>query len=148
MDNYYEEILDRFKKSEEKRKTAFRKNLPSYIWLVIKDLIALGIIIGIFSFASNFFETITFSLLILIYLSVEGFFSSYGYKTMQMTLALVNEMLQIKKLLKYQETEEEKEKLEKAAEMFNKLEAHVHIHSIFLFIFFLIALWNLLFFIL
>lgn len=144
MKNYYEEIIKELKKSEEKRKLAFRKNLPSYIWLVIKDLFALVIIVGVFNFASSSFETIIFSLLILIYLSVEGFFSSYGYKTMQTTFALANELLQIKQLLKYQESDIEKEKREKAVEAFNKLEMYVQVHSIFLLLFFLIALWKLL----
>ena len=140
----YRDILEELKKSEEKRRVAFRKNLPSYIWLVVKDLIALGIIIGVFSFASNYFEVVIFSLLVLIYLSIEGFFSTYGYKTMQTNLALSNELLQIKKLLKYEENEGEKDKREKVVEIYNKLETHVYIHSFFLLIFFLIALWNLL----
>lgn len=145
MGDYYEEMMKEFKRSEEKKKKAFRKHLPSLIWLVITDLFVLAIIIGLFNFASSSFETVIFSLLILIYLSVEGFFSSYGYKTMQTTFALANELLQIKKLLKYQEIDIEKEKQDKAMEEFNKLETRVQIHSIFLLLFFLITLWNLLF---
>ena len=144
MDNYYEEVLNQLKKSEENRKVAFRRNLPSYIWLVVKDLFAFAIILAVFNSATTSFETLLFSLLVLIYLSVEGFFSSYGYKTAQTTMGLANELLQIKKLLKYQENEEEVEKREKALVLFQKLDTCAVIHSVFLLIFFLITLAKLL----
>lgn len=139
----FENTLKNVRRYEEKRKEARRRNLPSYIWLVTKDIFSLLVILGIFNFASSSFETALFSLLVLIYLSVEGFFSTFGYKTMQTNFALANELLQIKQLLKYEENETEKGKQEKAAEAFSKLETHVQIHSMFLFLFFVIALWNL-----
>lgn len=142
-DPWLDDTLEVFKKAEAKRKATFRKNLPSYIWLVTKDVFALFIIFGVLSSASIAFETILFSLLVLIYISIEGFFSSYGYKNMQVVFGLSNELLQIKQLLKYQENSEEKEKREKALELFHKLETHVMIHSLFLLLFFLIVLWNL-----
>jgi len=140
----HKKMLEELRKSEEERKKNFRKNLPSYIWLIVKDLLAFGIILAVFNSATTSFETILFSLLILIYLSVEGFFYSYGYKTAQTTMSLANELLQIKKLLKYQESEAEIENREKALVLYQKLDTHVVIHSIFIFVFFLITLWGLL----
>lgn len=139
----HHEVIKELKQSEEKRKASFRRNLPSLIWLITKDLFAFLIILAIFGFASTQFETIIFALLVLVYLSIEGFFSSYGYRTTQTQLGLVNELLQIKELLKYKENELEREKREKTHELYDKLERHVQIHSIFLLIFFLITLWNL-----
>lgn len=139
----YGEIMEEFKQSEEKRKRIFRKSLPSYIWLTVKDLFSVLVILGIFSIASNQFESVVFSLLVLIYLSVEGFFSSYGYKTMQVNIALFNEFLQVKKLLKYEENEAEKGKADKIQEAYSRLETHIQIHSIFLLLLFLIALGNI-----
>ena len=142
MDSSY--ILKELEKSVEKKKMAFRKNLPSFIWTVIENLFVIAIIIGVFNFASSSFETAIFSLLIIIYLGVKYLFNGIEYTAMLTDLALSNELYQIKLLLKYQEGDEEREKREKAMEAFNKFETKFLISSMFLFLFFLIAVWKLL----
>src|SRR6266542_1782866 len=140
-----EEVLhiiepENIKKATEERDEAFRKNLPSYFWTVTKDLLALVVILAIFNTALGSSETILFALLVLIYITLEGFFSSNSYKTTQTVVSLADELFMINQPLQHEENKIEKEKRKKALAVYLKLEINFIIHSLFLVAFFLIVL--------
>jgi hypothetical protein len=124
------------------------KNLPSYIWsyiwTVVYHLIELIIIIKIFDFASNSFEIVIFSLLIMIYFTTDDILAAIRVADKAKVIYLNSELSQIKLLLKYQESDEEKEEREEAMEMLNKEKTELLISRLFLGLFFLIALLKLL----
>ena len=71
----------------------------SYAWIVIRNLIVLGIAIAIFGKAGNDYEKIVFSLLVLIYLSVSWSMTWHQMMTSASILALGKEFWNIRKLL-------------------------------------------------
>jgi hypothetical protein len=144
-----EEVLhfiepENIKKAVEERRQAFRKNLPSYLWTAVKDLFALVVILAIFRTASGSFQSVIFTLLVVIYISLEGLFSSYSYKTTQTVVGLADELYQTKKPPHHEKNEIEEKKRKDALAVYLKLEINFFIHSLFLFLAFLVVLANLL----
>jgi hypothetical protein len=72
----------------------------SYVWIVIRNLIVLAIVIAIFGKADGDFERIVFSLLVLIYLSIDRSMAWNRIMSGTSILALGNEFSGIRKLLK------------------------------------------------
>lgn len=117
------------------------------IWVVIRNVIILIILLIIFSNAGSKFERIVLSLLTLIFLSMIAFVMTYSrYKAFESKLEW-ERFKRLRKLLKYEpndiekeiDNETEKELIEKVIIKFNYA-----IEGIFIFIFFLISLFNLL----
>ena len=69
------------------------------VWKVIVNIITLAIVLGIFSIASTQFETIVLSVLILIYLSIWVFATSWGMYQLKFSETLDSEFKNIKRLL-------------------------------------------------
>lgn len=114
-----------------------------YLWLILKNLIVLFIVFAIFAKANNSFETIVFSLLVLIYLGLDTFSTLYGLFTVQAAIALDSELKRIRRLLKEEESESEKEEIREVKKKLDRAWIKTYINGAFLFIIYLIALFNL-----
>lgn len=69
----------------------------SYTWKVIISIITIGIIVALLEVASNRFETAVLSALILIYINIVSFFSTWGMATFEINESLNTEIQGIKK---------------------------------------------------
>lgn len=144
MEDYNNEAINQLEELEYKRKMEFRKNLPSYVWLVIKDLVILFITITVFEyFGYDSFEQVVISLLAIILFSVWSFSTNYEYKTIQLSVGLMQEFHKIREGLKQEEEDFETANKDKALKSFNKSGIILGIHSIFLFIYLMISLFSL-----
>jgi len=119
----------------------------SYIWAIFTDLIAVFVILAIFGSTYGTFETIVFSILILIYINIVSFSGIYGQAKMKEVLAMTEEFKRLRKLLKENVNEDdeifEQEDLKNAKEKAKQIEIKFYIHAVFSFIIYLIVLWNL-----
>lgn len=70
-----------------------------YAWRVVVNLITLFIVISIFNIASSGFETTVFAILVLIYLSINTFASSWAIHQIEFSEALNSEFKSIKDLI-------------------------------------------------
>jgi len=123
----------------------------SYVWAVILNLFILFIILAIFDEAYSSFETIVFSLLILIYLTLSQFITSYSivktreiiewHTRFQSIKTLLGEKLSMEEMV---EKEWEEEDISKTKNNLSKAQIKLLIGSIFNFIIFVIVLFNLL----
>lgn len=116
------------------------------IWSVVKNIITLAVVLGIFSVASTNFETVILAVLVLIYLSILTFSTLMGLHQVEFGKALNREFKDIKKLLSqddegYEYTKEERKETEK--QELNLL-IKVWINGIFQTIIYIITLYNLL----
>jgi len=115
----------------------------SYIWEVVKNLIALFVILGILSVAYTSFEKVVVCGLVLIYLSIISISSVLGIEQLNFMQALDFEFKRIRKLLKEDLSEYEKEAEERANNTKNKITIKFYINGIFNFIFYLIVIFTL-----
>jgi len=119
-----------------------------YIWTVISNLIALFVAFAIFGSTYSSFETIVFSLLILIYINLISFSGIYGQTKVKEVLMMHEEFKKMRKLLKEDVSEDdeifEQEDLKNAKEKAKQNEIKFYINVGFMFIIYIIVLWNLL----
>lgn len=119
-----------------------------YIWTVISNLIALFVAFAIFGSTYSSFETIVFSLLILIYINLISFSGIYGQTKVKEVLMMHEEFKKMRKLLKEDVSEDdeifEQEDLKNAKEKAKQNEIKFYINAGFMFIIYIIVLWNLL----
>lgn len=119
-----------------------------YIWTVISNLIALFVAFAIFGSTYSPFETIVFSLLILIYINLISFSGIYGQTKVKEVLMMHEEFKKMRKLLKEDVSEDdeifEQEDLKNAKEKAKQNEIKFYINAGFMFIVYIIVLWNLL----
>lgn len=119
-----------------------------YIWIVISNLIALFVAFAIFGSTYSSFETIVFSLLILIYINLISFSGIYGQTKVKEVLMMHEEFKKMRKLLKEDVSEDdeifEQEDLKNAKEKAKQNEIKFYINAGFMFIIYIIVLWNLL----
>lgn len=119
-----------------------------YIWTVISNLIALFVAFAIFGSTYSSFETIVFSLLILIYINLISFSGIYGQTKVKEVLMMHEEFKKMRKLLKEDVSEGdeifEQEDLKNAKEKAKQNEIKFYINAGFMFIIYIIVLWNLL----
>lgn len=114
------------------------------VWDIIVNLITIGVISGIYSSIYGDFETIVVSLLILIYLSLQSFSMLQGKTIAENAFALDGEFKRIRGLLNADPTDEEIEEVRNARRKFDKSMTKMYINAAFVFIMYLIALFNLL----
>ncbi len=114
-----------------------------YAWTVIANLITLGVVAAIYSSVYDSFEIITVSLLILIYLSIQSLTMIYGKTTVETAFAYDSEFKRIRKLLKEDVDEYEDEEIKDAKKKVGKSMVKMYINAGFIFIIYLIALFNL-----
>jgi predicted nucleic acid-binding Zn ribbon protein len=115
----------------------------SYAWTVIINLITVGVVFAIYGSVYASFETIVVSLLILIYLSLQGSSMIYSTTTAETAFALDAEFKRIRKLLKDEPDEYENEKVQEAKKKVDKAMVKMYINAGFLLIIYLIALFHL-----
>lgn len=119
----------------------------SYIWTVFTNLIALFVAFAIFSSTYSSFETIVFSLLILIYINLISFSGIYGQTKVKEVLMMHEEFKRMRKLLNENVGEDdevfEQEDLKNTKEKARQNEIKFYINAGFMFIIYIIVLWNL-----
>ncbi len=116
------------------------------IWSIVKNIITVAVVLGIFSVANTNFESVSLAVLVLIYLSISTFSTLTGLHQVEFSKVLNREFKDIKKLLAqdeedYEYTKEERKETEK--QEFNLL-IKVWINGIFQTIIYIITLYNLL----
>lgn len=120
----------------------------SYIWTVIANFIALFVALAIFGSTYTSFETIVFSLLILIYINLLSFGWTYGQAKVKEVLMMHEEFKRMRKLLKEDVSKDdeifEQEDLKNAKDKARKNEIKFYINAGFMFIIYIIVVWNLL----
>lgn len=126
-------------KEEESEKYDYLKWF-GYAWNVIINLISVFVVLAIYNKVYEDFETIVVSLLVLIYLSIQGFLIAYSKTTTDVAFALDTEFKQIRKLLNNEPDEYEKEDLQEAKKKVGKANVKMYINAAFLSIIYLIAL--------
>ena len=115
----------------------------SYTGSVIVSLITIIITFAIFDQANSYFETIVFSLLILIYVQLVSFAGGYGYTKVNELIALQNEFTRIRRLLKEETDEFEKERELEVAKQVEKTKVKFWINAGLNFVIYLIVLGHL-----
>src|SRR5690349_3944496 len=120
----------------------------SYIWTIVVNLMTVGVTVAIFESTNTSFERIVLSLLILIYINLVTFVSLYGQAKSEELFAMNYEFKRLRKLLKEDVNEEdaayEEEQLKEGKEKQSKNQNKFYISSVFLFIIYIITLFNLL----
>jgi uncharacterized membrane protein len=146
--NYIDDLLNNKKTNssinENTNKQQEKTFWLGYIWTIIVNLVTIGIAFGIYSQVSGNFEVIVISVLILIYLSIQGFFISYGNTNVNQILYLNSEFQRIRKLLKDTPNKTEMDEMQEAKKKVEKEKVKMLINTIALFILFLIAVCYLL----
>lgn len=139
LPSFLEESLKRIETLERERKTTFHKNLPSFIWTGVKSIIEICIVLALFDSLYGS-ELLMMGGIVILYVLVR----SIGLKTVSanqaQSLALANEIYQIKKKLEIQQDDEMFEKLLEGNRQYNKLDTNIIIQSIGLIIIFTTAL--------
>lgn len=115
----------------------------SYGWTVLINLIALIVIISLFTDTYNTFEKRVYAILVLIYLSIQGFINGYSFTHTKFAQALDFEFKRIRRLLKNEPDEFELEKEMEARKKVNTAGVKIVINGIFLVIAYIIAVLNL-----
>jgi len=114
-----------------------------YIWTFIVNIIAVVIVLSIYGAVYKKFEIIVVSILILIYLSLQSFIMFYGRTITENIFFLDTEFKRIRKLLKDEPNKYEKEEIQEAKKKVDKASIKMYINAAFLFVIYLIALFNL-----
>lgn len=114
-----------------------------YAWTVVVNLITIGVVLAIYGKVYESFEIIVVSILILIYLSFQGFSMIYGQTIAATAFGLDTEFKRIRKLLKDEPNRYEKEEIQEAKKKVDKATIKMYINAAFLFIIYLIALFQL-----
>lgn len=115
----------------------------TYAWTVIINLITIGVVLAIYDNVYASFEIIVVSLLILIYLSFQSFSMVYGKAATETVFAIHGEFKRIRKLLKDDPDEYEVEEIQETKKKADKAMIKMYINTAFLFIIYLIALFQL-----
>lgn len=119
-----------------------------YIWTVLLNLVTLAIIIGIYDNIYEAGSLIIVSILILVYLSINIGFASIAWMHVEKSLIDYNRFKEIKKSfdihINAEDTEYEKEELEKVQKQLMRNKVKYYINAVFNFLFYIIAVANLL----
>jgi hypothetical protein len=147
--NHIEELFDEKKiaSSDEVTMEDSKKkqwNWIGYTWAVVVNLITIVVIFSIYEKVTRGFETIAISILILIYLSLRSFVMLYGKTIIENAFALDAEFKHIRKLLKDEQSKNEKDEISEAKKNVDKATRKMYINVFFLSIMYLIAIFSLL----
>ena len=115
----------------------------SYGWAVVANLITLGVVLLVYGKINEGFETVAVSILILIYLSLQGFKMAYGQTVTTTAFGLYSSFGQVRKLLKDEPGKDEKEEVWAAKKKVGVATVKMYINAAFLVIIYLIALFHL-----
>jgi hypothetical protein len=125
--------------------------MMKYTWAVLRNLIVLGIAIAIFGKADSDYEKIVFSLLVMIYLSIDSFRLGLGMASAIALFSVSKELWDIKKLLKGTDISGttlnpvfSEERIAEEEKEIDKAWLKFYMEVAFISIIFFIALWNLL----
>lgn len=118
----------------------------SYIWTVIVNIFTVFVILAIFNSIYENFEKIIVSIAVLIYIQLVSFASGMGLVKQMELLSTAEEFKKIRQLLKdgSDESSYEEEEIENSKNILKKHQIKFYINAIFIFIIYLIALFNLL----
>lgn len=120
------------------------KKFSDYAWTVIIGFIELGIILAVLEESEYTSNEAIYPILIIIYLSIRGFFLQYGVITNNLALALDGEFKKIRKLLKDDIGRYEEGKIKIARIKSEKAVIKMYVTSIFLFIAYILTIAYLL----
>lgn len=144
-DAFYSNTLNRIQELEEEKKRLFKKNLPSYIWQVIKSILEILVFMAIISSTDYSGEGIIISILIFIYVYVRNLSSSLALIMVAQGIRLANDVFEIKnKLGVVSNNLNVQEELKEANLQYKKAEVNNYIRSITYAILLLMAIGNLL----
>lgn len=144
---HIDKLLNEKENASTKKDVVAEKKNPwrwiGYVWTVIINLITIGVVLAIYGKVYESFEIIVVSILILIYLSFQGFSMIYGQTITAAAFGLDTEFKRIRKLLKDEPNKYEKEEIQEAKKKVDKATIKMYINAAFLFIIYLIALFHL-----
>jgi hypothetical protein len=126
-----------------KKKSKIIGNFFGYAWTVIANLIAMAVILYVFSNTGSGFETKVIAILVIIYLTVRGFEAGYSLATSNLAIGLDSEFKRMRGLLKSPADKYEIEAFQETKQKAEKAMIKMYINSIFMSIAYMIALWNL-----
>jgi hypothetical protein len=116
--------------------------------VVLKGIARVIIVAGVFAVAESKFQTIIFALLIMTHESIESAFLANGRGTTEMGIGIDNQFKRIRRLLREEEPEEDREARVEAEEELLKNwgrgTIRFYIHGFFLLLVWAITLWKLL----
>lgn len=116
----------------------------TYIWRVLVNFIELAVLFIIFSSAETKFETIAFSLLAMIYLTIRSSFAFLGYIKQKEIIGTVEMFNHLRKLLKEEIDSDELDAVKEEKKKWGYQNVKMWINLVFISIFYFIALFNLL----
>ncbi len=118
--------------------------MAGYLWQIVKNILIVLIIIGIYDSIYDSFEIIVVSLLIVIYCDIRGFLMLYGITNLSFIVWLSEEFKKVRVLLKEIPNEYEEDERQRLKVMNQKNMPKFYINVGFLLLIFLIAIVNLL----
>ena len=144
---HIDKLLNEKENATTKKDVVAEKKNPwrwlGYAWTIIVNLITIGVVLAIYGKVYESFEIIVVSILILIYLSFQGFSMIYGQTITATAFGLDTEFKRIRKLLKDEPNRDEREEIQEAKKKVDKATIKMYINAAFLFIIYLIALFHL-----
>lgn len=112
-----------------------------YIWTILQNLFTLFIAFAVFSTAEGKFAKIVMALLILIYLQVITFFTTWARTTLTMAMAMDVSNNRIRVLL--HEDEDDLADVETLQQKINDSNVTYWINSVFTFVLYIVAIFNI-----
>jgi hypothetical protein len=144
---HLDKLLNEKEKASTKKDVVAEKKNPwrwiGYAWVVIINLITIGVVLAIYDKVYKSFEIIVISILILIYLSFQSFLMIYSQTITVTAFGLGIEFKRIRRLLKDEPDKYEKEEIQETKKKVDKAAIKMHINALFLFIIYLITLFYL-----
>lgn len=145
--------LEKMKEREQERKAVVNSPMAivGYVWDVIRNLITLAIVFGVYSKLLSDDSVLIFSGLLLTYLAILTVGAGIGQYSVRSSLAVLNMQLKTQKMLlagKLEESDDEMQEAEaelaKAGYMAEKLQYKFFINAAFLSILYIVAILHLL----
>lgn len=125
------------------QKNSIWSKILSYGWSCIVGIISVFVILIILNSTYDDNQKITYAILILIYLSVQSFSTTFGYLFVNQSNGLYGEFKRVRTLLNNEPTEQENRKYEESQAVINKAMIKSGINGVFLFIGYIITLFTL-----
>ena len=119
-------------------------SITGHIWDIVRNLIIVAIVVGVYSVLYDPENIIIVSILILIYLSVLFIGAGLSQAIVQTNFRTQTQITEILKRLGKEETEDDAEDFENARFLLEKIQYKFILNSVFHFIIFIIVVLNLL----
>lgn len=114
-----------------------------HVWAVIKNLITLLFILAVFDYLYEPFEVIVFSALLMIYLQVTNFMMTWGKGTLELMFGTAEEFQRLRELISKKNDDDTSITDQMKATRY--MHTRYWINAGFMAVFWLIALYNLVF---